>query len=63
MKKHFNTEKMTSPSRSLVYSNNQLTSLRLGDVISSEWNVTELSGFYVFLENDKTDLRQFFFRI
>jgi len=36
-------------------------SLRFGDVNFSEWSASELSGFCVFFENDKTDLRQFFY--
>jgi len=27
------------------------------------WSASELSGFSVFLENDKTDLRKIFFRV
>jgi len=39
------------------------SSLRLGDVVLWEWIVSELSGFCVFLEDDRTDsmdLREFF---
>jgi len=35
---------------------------RHGDIIFSEWSASELSGFYVFLENNSTDLRQNFFQ-
>jgi len=39
--------------------------LRHSDVIFQNWRALELSGFYVFLENDSTNLHQFFsgFRI
>jgi len=38
--------------------------IRIGSVTSffRNWSALELIGFCVFLENDKTDLRQFFLR-
>jgi len=44
------------------YSRQQPSSLQLGDVIFWEWSVPELSGFCVFLEDESTDLRKFFFQ-
>jgi len=44
------------------YSRQQPSSLRLGDVIFWEWSVSELSGFWVFLEDDGTDLCENFFQ-
>jgi len=39
--------------------------LVLGSVKSFclKWSLSELSGFYVFLEDDSTDLREIFFKV
>jgi len=37
-----------------------LRSFRHGNVIFRNWSASELNGFFVFLENDNTDLRKFF---
>jgi len=44
------------------YLRQQLSNLRIGDVIFWKWSKSELSGFCVFLENDSTDLRENFFQ-
>jgi len=55
-KRTLKSQKITSPSRRLCYSNSNR--FRLGDVIFRDLSV---HFFCVFLENDKTDLRQIFF--
>jgi len=44
------------------YLRKQPSRLRIGDVIFTEWSVSELSSFCVFLEDDGMDLREKFFQ-